>query len=180
MNRYIKDALFGAIAGAAGTFVITKAMGALSQIQSDADKKREHDLIPEPPTEKLARRVSATVGIELDSSTKTSMGKAVQWGYGIFWGAAYGVLRRRFPQISWAGGLPFGVGLGLVGNGVLLPLMDLTPPAHHFPISAHARSILSHYAYGTAVEGVCLACDEIEHAVSRQPLRTKAELRQTS
>src|SRR5437660_3360437 len=108
MNRYIKDALFGAIGGLAGTFVIGKVMGAISQLQSEADKKREKALMPEPPTEKLAWRLSENIGVELDPSKKATMGQAVQWGYGIFWGGVYGILRNQAPAISWGGGLPFG------------------------------------------------------------------------
>ena len=180
MNRYIKEALFGAIGGVAGTFVILKVMGAISQLQSEADRNREKALVPEPPTEKLARRLSENIGVALNPQNKAAMGKAVQWGYGIFWGGVYGILRHRVPALSRGAGLPFGVAFGLFGPAVVLPLTGLTPPAHQFPISAHGRGLVSHYAYAATVEGVCRACEAIDRAVTRKPERTKPELRRVS
>ena len=52
MNRYIKDALFGAIGGIAGTFVIQQAMAGISKLQSEKDKRRKQELVPEHPTER--------------------------------------------------------------------------------------------------------------------------------
>ena len=181
MNRYVKEALFGAIGGIAGTFVIQQAMAGISKLQSEEDKKRERQLVREQPPQKLARRIAENVvGVEIDADTKATIGTAIQWSYGIVWGGIYGILRKQFPAISWGAGLPFGVAFGLFGPGVLLPLMDLTPAARRFPLSAHGRGIVSHYAYAAAVEGVCRGCEAVEQALTQQPMRTKPELRQVS
>ena len=181
MNRYMKQALYGALGGIAGTFVLGTVRGAIHKLQSDDDQKREQALVPEQPTEKLARRISENVlGIALENEDKTARGQVIQWGYGAFWGAVYGVLRNRVPQAAWGAGLPFGVSFALFGQALLLPLMDLTPPAHKFPVSAVARDVVSHYAYAATVGGVCRACEAVEHAVTEKPLRTKPELRQVS
>src|SRR4051812_30942675 len=88
MNRTLKDALFGVIAGVAGTFVIGKAMGAMATLQSAEDKSREGQLMPEQPTEKLVRFVAEDAfGTRIEDETKTTLGQAVHWSYGIFWGA---------------------------------------------------------------------------------------------
>jgi hypothetical protein len=181
MNRYIKDALFGAVGGIAGTLVIQKMIAGLSKLQSAEDKTREQQLVPEQPLQKLARRISENVlGVEIDTETKATMGQAISWGYGTFWGAVYGILRKRVPAASWGGGLPFGVGLTIFGEGLMLPLLDLSPPAHRFPLSVIGRDIVSHCAYAATVEGICRACEATEQAGTRQPMRTKPELRKVS
>jgi len=181
MNRILKDVLYGVIGGVAGTAVIGVAMKAISNLQSEEDKKREHELVPEQPTEKLAGIVSENVlGIEMSRETKSSMGKVVYWGYGIFWGGIYGLLRKRVPVLAWGAGLPFGIGFALIGPAVMLPALDLTPPATEFPVSAHARGLISHYAYAATVEGVCRMCETIEEKVMTEEPRTNVELRRAS
>src|SRR5436305_7476590 len=101
-KKIIKDALFGAIGGIAGTFVIGKAMGLISRFQSEHDKWIERELVKEQPTEGLARRVAGSVGVDLSKGEKQIMGQAVYWGYGIVWGAIYGVLRNRVPVTAKA------------------------------------------------------------------------------
>src|SRR5579883_333452 len=170
MNRFIKDAIFGAIGGVAGTFVIKKTMELVSELQSQEDKEIEKRLMKELPHEKLARViVEYGLGIEITDETKFTLGTVVQWGYGISWGAAYGILRKEFPQVAKAGGLPFGVGLALLGPAVLLPLFNLSPGAHRLPLSAHARGLVSHYAYAAAVQGVCEIGDALEESVAHHP-----------
>ena len=181
MNRILKDVLYGVIGGVAGTVVIGGAMKTLSNLQSEEDKKREHELVPEQPTEKLARKVSENLlGIEMSREAKSVMGQVVYWGYGIFWGGVYGLLRKRVPLTAWGAGLPFGIGFALIGPAVMLPALDLTPPATRFPLSAHARGLISHYAYAATVEGVCRACEAVEKKITVEEPRTNVDLRRAS
>jgi uncharacterized membrane protein YagU involved in acid resistance len=181
MNKLIKDAIFGAIGGVAGTLIIGQAMKILAKLQPEEDKKLEQRLIQEPPTEKLVKMiVEDGLGVEIPGETRTKLGQAVQLGYGISWGAIYGVMRNRYPAIATAGGLPFGVGLSLLGWTVLLPMFNLTPAPHKLPASTHLTGLVSHYAYAAAVEGTCELCEAIERAVTTEPALTKTELRRVS
>jgi hypothetical protein len=181
MNRFIKDAIFGAIGGIAGTFVIGRVMGVMGELQSEEDKKLEEQLIVEQPTEKLARIiVQDGLGIEIEEETKSTLGKVCSGGMGsggapltAFCGGSIQLLRKP-------GGLPFGIGLSLLGWTALLPLFHLAPAPHKLPLSAHARGLVSHYAYAAAVEGVCEVCEAVDRAVEGIPARTKAELRLVS
>ncbi len=60
MNRYIKDLLFGAIGGFAGTFVFRTVVGVISQRRSDEDKKREKALTEEPADHAATRKPGRT------------------------------------------------------------------------------------------------------------------------
>jgi hypothetical protein len=179
MNRFMKDALYGAIGGVAGTLVIGKVMGAFTKAQSKEDQNLEKALVHEDPKERLARRVSRKVfGKKLSPKQKAIMGQVVHWGYGTFWGAVYGVLRRRSRAASMAGGLPFGVGFALFGEALMLPLMKLTPPARKFPMSSHVRGILSHYAYAGTVDCVSRTIDKIVEKSAQA--KTNTDLRRVS
>jgi uncharacterized membrane protein YagU involved in acid resistance len=181
MNRLMKDALYGAIGGLAGTFAVGKVMSAFSKAQSKEDQNLEQALVPEPPTDKLAGRVSRKVFHQtLSREKKAALGQAIHWGYGTFWGAVYGVLRKRYRPSAWAAGLPFGVGFSLFGNALMLPWMKLTPPARKFPASSQVRGIVSHYAYAATVDCVIKTMETVEDKVSPQPKRTNADLRRVS
>src|SRR5262245_39993344 len=92
-SKVIKDVLFGAIAGLAGTVVIGKTMGLLSRLQNDRDKWVERELVREQPTTAFAKRVAENgFGVDLSEDRAHQLGQAVRWGYGIFWGSVYGVL----------------------------------------------------------------------------------------
>jgi hypothetical protein len=181
MNKFTKDALFGGVGGLVGTVVIAAVMKRISMLQSDEDKQLEHRLIPEEPPHKLASvLIEDGIGIQITDDTKSALARVVQFGYGTGWGAAYGVLRQRFPGIAKAAGLPFGVGLTLLGWGALLPLFKLSPAPHKLPLSTHARGLVSHYAYAATVEGVCELCEAIDRAATQKPSTTKPQLREVA
>jgi hypothetical protein len=181
MKSQMKDVVFGLIGGIAGTFVVGHAMSAISSLQSEKDRRREARLLQGQPTEKLAKKVAEGVlDRKLSPQEKVEWGKAVHWTYGTVWGGLYGVLRRRFPGMARAGGLPFGVSLGLFGNALLLPAAGLTPPAFEFPLSSHVRGTLSHYAYGATVEGACRVLELLEGRIVKRRPRTNTVLRRVS
>jgi uncharacterized membrane protein YagU involved in acid resistance len=156
-------------------------MSGLSKFQPKADLNLEKALVQEQPTEKLAREISREVfGVKLSREQKAALGRAIHWSYGIFWGGAYGVLRRRLRGASWGAGLPFGVAFSLFGNALMLPMMKLTPPARKFPLSSQLRGVASHYAYAATIDCVCNTLERVERRVSSRSLNTKPELRRVS
>jgi putative membrane protein len=184
MNRkLLKDALFGAIGGVAGTYVLGKTVRLLSRFQSNRDKWIERELVREEPTAALTRRVAKTAwGKDLGQDQAKQLGNAVHWGYGIFFGSLYGVLRNRLPAMSTGAGLPFGVALDVFGEGMLLPIFKLSPPATQFPVSTHLRDMTAHYAYTATAECVCATLSAVTEPKRRteRGLRTKRELREVS
>jgi uncharacterized membrane protein YagU involved in acid resistance len=183
MNKIIKDAVFGAIGGIAGTFVLNKTMEVLSGFQSNHDKWLERELIREQPTQALAGKIAEKgFGVELSKDAKTQWGTAISWGYGTVWGALYGIMRDEMPATSKGAGIPFGIGFGLFGSALLLPTFDLTPAATEFPVSSHLVGLASHCAYAATVEGVCTALEAAERAIGTEDIsqKTNPELRQVS
>jgi uncharacterized membrane protein YagU involved in acid resistance len=173
MNRRLKNAVFGLIGGAAGTFVIGQAIAGLKTFQSREDKSLEKRLTPKQPTDALAERI-------VDEDKKPAMSQAIHWGYGIFWGGLYGVLRDQYPAIAKAFGLPFGVAFTAFGEGLLLPSMGLSAPAHKYPASTLVRDVTAHWAYTATNEAVCRLLETAERALLSPPRRTNPELRRVS
>jgi len=181
MKTSINDVMFGVIGGIAGTFVISQSMIAISNLQTEKDKRREQRLLQGHPTEKLAKKIGEGVlDRKLTTDEKSDWGQAIHWTYGTFWGAVYGVLRHRSPAAGRASGLPFGISLAVFGNMLLLPAAGLTPPAYEFPLSSHIRGMVSHCAYGATVEGTCRLLEVLEGAVAKQRPRTNTALRRVS
>src|SRR5438067_1737283 len=92
----------GALAGALGTVVVTLGMQRGPQLMERYGLADQGELTAshaEPPTEKLASQVSETVLAQpLDAEMKQAAGQAVHWGYGITWGALYGLAQR---ELQW-------------------------------------------------------------------------------
>jgi putative membrane protein len=181
MKRLVKDAIYGGLGGLVGTFVIGRVMSFGGKFQPEADKKLQQKLTGGDPTEKLATRIAEEgFGVELSDEAKATAGKAIHWGYGVFWGGVYGVFRRRFRNISRAFGLPFGLSLATFGDALMLPAMGLSEWPQKYPLSTHLLAGISHYAYAASAEGVCEAMDAVDRRFMRHPGKTNPELRRVS
>jgi putative membrane protein len=173
MNMRLKNALFGLIGGAAGTFVIDQAIAGLKKLQPGEDKSLEKRLTPEPPTDVLAERI-------VSEDKKAVMSQTIHWGYGIFWGGVYGMLRKEYPRLATALGLPFASAFTMFGEGLMLPSMGLTAPAYKYPASTLVRDVTAHWAYTATVEGTCRLLETAEQRMSNRQMRTNPELRRAS
>jgi uncharacterized membrane protein YagU involved in acid resistance len=84
--------------------------------------------------------------------------QVARWGwlfhktFGLLGGIGYLALRRRFPKIGAAYGLPFGTAFFLLVDEILVPALRLTPGPRAFSWKVHGRGAVSHIAYGVAAE----------------------------
>jgi len=173
MNRRLKNAAFGLIGGAAGTFVIDQVIAGLKEFQSREDKNLEKRLTPKQPTDALAERI-------VGEDKKPVMSQAIHWGYGIFWGGVYRVLRDEYPAAAKVFGLPFAAASTAFGEGLLLPSAGLSAPVDRYPASTLVRDVTAHWAYTATTEAVCRLLEAAERAVAAPPKRTNTELRRVS
>lgn len=82
--------------------------------------------------------------------TKTVLSYAVHWGYGLSQGGLYGALNRNagFPDIG--GGLRTAVGLWLLGDELMVPLLGLQSGPTAASPAQHANRLGAHLFYGVA------------------------------
>ena len=104
-------------------------------------------------TVKTAKIISRNVlHHELQESEKESAGAAVHYAFGTVTGGLYGALAEVTPQVTTAGGLPFGAGFWLLADEISVPLLGLAKGPTEYPVSTHVYALASHLVYGVTAE----------------------------
>lgn len=113
----------------------------------------EHHEADESATAALGRVVyEALTGTQPSAQTKERLGTAVHWGYGLSVGAVYGLIRgdKRWMIVDAAGGVAYGVGLWMIGDMLVVPLLGLADKPTRFGLRMHAHTLSGHIVYGLA------------------------------
>ena len=132
-----------------------KSHGAQSMQPSEGSKGEQAQDTAEPDdaTVETAKAISKTVfHHELQKSEKEPAGAAVHYAFGTLSGGLYGALAEVTPQLTTAGGLPFGAGFWLLADEVTVPLLGLAKGPTAYPVSTHVYSLASHLVYGVTTE----------------------------
>jgi len=132
-----------------------KSHGAQSMQPSDGsnggqgqDAKEQDDA-----TVKVAKVISEDVlGHKLQESEKKPAGAAVHYAFGTLTGGLYGALAEVTPQVTAAGGIPFGAGFWLLADEITVPLLGLSKGPTEYPVSTHAYALASHLVFGATAE----------------------------
>ena len=150
----------GAVAGAAGTWVMTQVTTWTHDRENEAATKRE-DAARAGSTAyaRAAGRASQAIDTNLSDEQRSQAGTAIHWATGIAADAAYAVVRKRWPRAAAARGLPFGAGFFMMVDDLLNPVLGLTPGPLAFPWQTHARGLGGHLAFGLATELVLEGLD---------------------
>jgi hypothetical protein len=150
----LRDMLLGAAGGALGTLLMNPVYALSSRLQYQPQSGKPDEAEPsESPTETMARKLLAPLGVHLEGAAKRTAGHVVHLGYGTVWGALYGALHGRVPFAGRLFGLGFGLGLFLLGDELMLPALKLTPPPKQIPLPVHLSTLAAHFVYGSATEG---------------------------
>jgi uncharacterized membrane protein YagU involved in acid resistance len=158
----LKDMLYGAIGGIIGTVVMEQVTDVMYRFESDEKKKKEEWLRSEPPPQAMSRHFTHDVlHVGISEKGLARLGNVVHWGYGMAWGALYGVLHDRVPAFSKAAGLPFGIAFWIVGDELVTTAFKLTPPPQTFPIDAHVRGLAGHLAFTASADGTYRALQKV-------------------
>lgn len=107
------------------------------------------------------RKVAALAHVELPEEQRRRAGPAIHWATGITAGALYAVMRKRWPALKSARGVPFGVGFFLTVDELLNPVLGLTPGPRVFPWQTHARGLGGHMVFGLATEAMLEGLDRV-------------------
>lgn len=144
----------GAIAGAAGTYVMGEAMSRvpqlLKQLGYELPQPPPGPAAPDSPTEEVAERLAEGVAQQpIDQETKAQAGHVVHWSYGSAWGVAFGVLQSSLRLPHLLAGLLFGAAVGTVAD-TLLPRLGLQTPPSQRPAPLTVAYMGYHLVYGLA------------------------------
>ena len=150
------DMLKGAVAGAAGVWVMDRLDWFLYGRESAETRQRTEDARPggRDPAHVIAGMAADAVGVELASPKQNPAGLAVHYSLGILPGALYGALRDRVGYLGAGRGLLFGLGLFVVEDELANPLLGTAAPPGRYPWQAHARGLVAHLVYGLVTDVV--------------------------
>jgi putative membrane protein len=145
--------LCGVAAGIVGNAAVAIVDRTLDPLISPAQRRRERRVRAAPP-----HRIAGPVAVEkvtgrrLDATGRRHARLGFTLAYGIAWGLAYAALRRRLPQTARFAGLPFGIPFFVACDGLIAPLLGLTPPPGRLPWQVNAKELANHVAWTAAAE----------------------------
>jgi hypothetical protein len=161
--RVAVDLAKGAIAGAAGVWLMDRVGWALYRREEPAALRREQEARAGglDVAHAAANKLAGALGRPLAPAQPHPAGLAVHYALGAVPGALYAVLRRRARGLTAGRGLLYGLGLFLVNDELLAPALGLASGPTAYPWQAHARGLVSHLALGAATEAALEALDRV-------------------
>ena len=147
--------LTGVVAGLLAGAVVGQVEKLTGRLVSDEQKRREKQ-VREDSAHKMAGPYFARrlLGHELTEQQERRSRAAFGMAYGVMWGLVYAGLRRRFPTVRKAMGLPFAVPFFLGCDGAMAPLMGVSPGMQKIPWQINAQELGNHVAWTLAAEAV--------------------------
>jgi len=144
----------GALAGAVGTLAMDLVWYARSKPASGQKAFVEWEFSAKPDWNEVSapgqvgkRLVEGFLQHELEPTWAPLMNNVMHWGYGLLWGAQYGIVAGTFPVRSSRLGLLLGPTVWATSY-VVLPLAKLYKPIWEYDAKTLAKDLSAHMAYG--------------------------------
>jgi hypothetical protein len=113
------------------------------------------------PAHNMAGMAAKAMGLEPPPQPHPA-GIAVHYAVGMGPAALYSVARRHLPGGVMSRGLVLGLGMFLVEDEIINPLIGAAAPPHRYPWQAHARGLIAHLVLGVVTEAVLTAFDQYQ------------------
>ncbi len=157
------DLVAGAVAGAAGVWLMDRVGWALYRRENPAALAHERAARPEgkDPAHVAAGKLARALGAELSPGQPHPAGLAVHYALGVVPGVLYAPLRHRLAGLGPARGLVYGLGLFLVNDEIVAPALGLAASPVAYPWQAHARGLVAHLVLGAATDAAFDALDRV-------------------
>lgn len=160
----VVDALKGAVAGAIGVWALDKVTWAMWN-RTDPEKLRQEEQEARPrgmdPAHVIANRAAEAMGTELTPQQPHPAGIAVHYAIGVGPGALYGALRHKTPALTTAGGMLFGLGLFLIQDEGMNPILGTSGGPTDYPAEAHLRGLVGHLVFGATMHASLKLMDQV-------------------
>jgi len=157
MERLIRSAVVGTVAGAAGTLAMdlvwyrryrngggTEAFGAWET--SEGTEGFENA----PAPARTAKAVADMVGIDLPDATARPLNNVVHWGTGLGWGQAHGIAAATLGTASPILG-PITAVIAWATSYAVLPILGVYRPMKEYDRDALWQDLSAHLAFGTVL-----------------------------
>lgn len=127
----------------------------LDRLVSDEQKRRDRMVRKSSAHEVAGPRFGEMITGHSLEEQETRRAKLIfNLAYGIVWGLVYAGVRQRFPRLSRFGALPFGVLFFGACDGMLAPLLKMSPPLWRIPWQLNAKEMVNHLAWSASAEMV--------------------------
>jgi hypothetical protein len=150
----IRDAVRGAIAGAAATWAMDQVTSVMLALQAPEVTAREERARPHGKSSvtNLVDTVEARSGLTVPPERRPMVEQVVHYALGVVPGALYGVVRRWLPFTRAGNGLLFGLALFAANDEYLNTKLGLASPPQAYPAETHVRGFAGHAILGVATE----------------------------
>ncbi|OGT99358.1 MAG: DUF1440 domain-containing protein [Geobacteraceae bacterium GWB2_52_12] len=150
-----KMLITAAAAGLAATAFTGVADRLLDPLVSKEQKKRDrrvrkgtaHEIAGPYFAEKILQR-------RLGRTGKKRAKVAFSIAYSLVWGTIYSALRKKYPQLSRYVGFPFAIPFFFACDGILAPLLGVSPNLRKVPWQPNVKEMANHVAWTAAAEMV--------------------------
>jgi putative membrane protein len=153
-----RGALAGAIGGLAGSGIMTLGEMLFSPAQHNGSSGSPQNIKEgeeKEPTAKVAAAITEKALHSAPGPTGEKIGGTlVHFAFGSGVGAVYGAISELTPKTGFWVGAPFGAALWVAADLGALPVIGLSKPPVHIPISKHAQMLGMHLAYGFTTDTV--------------------------
>ena len=95
---------------------------------------------------------SKLIGRRLSGREKKRARLAFSVVYGLGWGLIHSGLRKKFPRLGKLAGLPFAVPFFFACDGLIAPLLRISPSLRRIPWQPSAKEMGNHIAWTAAAE----------------------------
>lgn len=146
--------LVGIAAGLIAGIVTGRADRLMDRLVSNRQKRREH-MVRDASPHQLAGPYFAqklTGKKWLTRKEKERAGLAFGVVYGVGWGLIHSGLRRKFPALGRLAGLPFAVPFFFACDGMIAPLIGLSPNLRRIPWQPSLKEMGNHIAWTATAE----------------------------
>lgn len=154
MDNTTKKLLKGAVAGAAGVWVMDRLTWYMYRNEDPKAYKQEKKAQVDGKYAAHAAAEKMLGGLSKNLSDKQfyAAGKVIHYALGMLPGAMYAAYRHRLKGLSAGSGLLYGLGLFIVVDEVVAPLLGFTSGPKAYPWQAHARGLAGHLALGATTD----------------------------
>jgi hypothetical protein len=150
----IRDAIRGALAGAAATWVMDLVTTGIYEVQAPEATAQEKSAQPHGKSSvtNMVDRFEAETGVSVPRRRRALVENVVHYALGAVPGALYGVLRRWIPFARLGRGLAFGLALFALNDEYLNTKLGFSGPPAAYPPEAHLRGLAGHAVLGVTTE----------------------------
>lgn len=162
-GELITDMMKGAVAGAVAVWAMDKVGWYMWNHEDPQALQQEREARPGglDPAHVMVNRAAEAMGTELTPKQPHPAGVAMHYGLGVMPGALYGALHKRVGAVGAAGGLAYGLGLFLLQDEGLNPIIGTSGTPGEYPWEAHWRGLVSHLVLGAVTNATVKALDQV-------------------